>query len=73
MFDRTKWIAFLERYELLGANGKGGCSEFTDGFIGHAAVFGDNQCDPGTYKATKMALLRVGKVRPGMPTLKYGN
>ena len=65
MFDRTKWIAFLERYELHGANGKGGCSEVTDGFIVHAAVFGDNQCDPGTYKATKMALLRVGKVRPG--------
>jgi hypothetical protein len=63
MFDRTKWIAFLERYELRGANGKGGCSEVTDGFIVHAAVFGDNQCDPGTYKATKMALLRVGKVR----------
>jgi hypothetical protein len=65
MFDRTKWIAFLDRYELRGANGKGGCSEVTDGFIVHAAVFGDNQCDPGTYKATKMALLRVGKVRPG--------
>jgi hypothetical protein len=66
MFDRTKWIAFLERYALRGANRKGGCSEVTDGFIVHAAVFGDNnQCDPGTYKATKMALLRVGKVRPG--------
>jgi hypothetical protein len=65
MFDRTKWIAFLERYELRGANGKGGCSEVTDGFIVHAAVFGDNQCDPCTYKATKMALLCVGKVRPG--------
>ena len=39
MFDRTKWIAFLERYELLGTNGKGGCSEVTDGFIVHAAVF----------------------------------
>jgi len=64
MFDRTKWIAFLERHELHGANGKGGCAEFTDGKIFHAAMFGDNQCDPGTYTA-RMPLLRVGKVRPG--------
>jgi hypothetical protein len=63
MFDRTKWIAILERYELRGVNGKGGCAEFTDGKIFHAAVFGDNQCDPGTY--TRMPLLRVGKVRLG--------
>ena len=62
MFDRTKWIAFLERYELRGVNGKGGCAELTDGKIFHAAMFGDNQCDPGTY--TRMPLLRVGKVRP---------
>jgi hypothetical protein len=58
MFDRTKWIAFLERYALRGANGKGGCSEVTDGFIVHAAVlFGDNQCDPGTYT------VRVKKIK----------
>ena len=64
MFDRTKWIAFLERHELRGANGKGGCAKFTDGKIFHAAMFGDNQCDPGTYTA-RMPLLCVGKVRPG--------
>ena len=63
MFDRTKWIAFLERYELCGVNGKGCCAEFTNGKIFHAAMFGDNQCDPGTY--TRMPLLRVGKVRLG--------
>jgi hypothetical protein len=34
----------------------------TDGKIFHAAMFGDNQCDPGTY--TRMPLLRVGKVHP---------
>ena len=57
MFDRTKWIAFLERYELRGANGKGGCAEFTYGKIFHAAMFGDNQCDPGTYT------VRVKKIK----------
>jgi hypothetical protein len=61
--DRKKWIAFLERYELRGdANGKGGCAEFTDGKISHAAIFEDNQYDPGAYTA-RMPLLRMGKVR----------
>jgi hypothetical protein len=63
--DGKKWIAFLERYELVGdANGKGGCAEFTDGKISHAAIFEDNQYDPGAYTA-RMPLLRMGKVCQG--------
>ncbi len=63
--DRKKWIAFLERYELRGdTNGKGGCAKFTDGKISHAAIFEDNQYDPGAYTA-RMPLLRMGKVCQG--------
>jgi hypothetical protein len=63
--ERKKWIAFLERYELRGdANGKGGCAEFTDGKISHAAIFEDNQYDLGAYTA-RMPLLRMGKVCQG--------
>jgi hypothetical protein len=63
--DRKKWIAFLEMYELHGdANGKGGCVEFTDGKISHAAIFEDNQYDPGAYTA-RMPLLRMRIVRRG--------
>ncbi len=46
------------------ANGKGGCAEFTDGNISHAAIFEDNQYNPGAYTA-RMPLLRMGKVRQG--------
>ena len=63
LFDRTKWIAFLERYELCGVNGKGCCAEFTNGKIFHAAMFGDNQCDPGTY--TRMPFTSCWKSTPG--------